>query len=324
MALVDLGEYYEVQLLKDKCDEFLTQNSTKIENVLKVYESLKVYSLENAMTKVMEFVAENTADILKCDEFLSAKKETIYDIAKMKNLTAKQEEVFEAICKWNEHNCPKETVKKNRFLKKQMKDIIPLIDFSSMDFNFLHNFVVRKGFLFPNFDDLADALCEAAAKKQQAKEESLIIVPKRKRVEITDGDGRKAYADICDPLIIAALETMISNETPQVKPQTRYGGIQWNANIGHEPAKTKNLCLFRDPSGYLSLKYYGPHKTNPSKICFHDYEEDYTYSYEEERSICEGCYLRNQEESVEPPIIAPVFIESDRFTPDYRCTMKFL
>uniref|UniRef100_A0A914P748 BACK domain-containing protein n=1 Tax=Panagrolaimus davidi TaxID=227884 RepID=A0A914P748_9BILA len=280
MALVDLGEYYEVQLLKDECDKFLTQNSTKIENVLKVYESLKVYSLENAMKKVMEFVAKNTVNILKSNEFLSAKKETIFDIAKMTNLTAKQEEVFEAICKWNEHNCPEETVEKNDFLKKQMKDIIPLIDFSSMDFNFLHNFVVRKGFLFPNFDGLADALCEAAAKKQQAKEERLNIVPERKRVEIIDGDGRKAYADICDPLIIAALETMISNETPQLTSQTRYGGIQWNANIGQH--------------------------------------------YEEERSICEGCYLRSREESAEPPIIAPVFIESDRFTPDYRCTMKFL
>uniref|UniRef100_A0A914QMY3 BACK domain-containing protein n=1 Tax=Panagrolaimus davidi TaxID=227884 RepID=A0A914QMY3_9BILA len=141
MALVDLGEYYEVQLLKDKCDEFLTQNSTKIENVLKVYESLKVYSLENAMKKVMEFVAKNTVDILKSDEFLSAKKETIFDIAKMKNLTAKQEEVFEAICKWSEHNCPEDIPNKNEFLKNQLTDIIPLIDFSVMDFNFLNNFV---------------------------------------------------------------------------------------------------------------------------------------------------------------------------------------
>uniref|UniRef100_A0AC35FH86 BTB domain-containing protein n=1 Tax=Panagrolaimus sp. PS1159 TaxID=55785 RepID=A0AC35FH86_9BILA len=104
MTLVDLGEYYEVQLLKNKCDEFLTKfitfiltkNSTKIENVLKVYESLKVYSLKNAMKKVMEFVAKNTVDILKSVEFLTVKKETIFDIAKMKNLTAKQEELFEA------------------------------------------------------------------------------------------------------------------------------------------------------------------------------------------------------------------------------------
>uniref|UniRef100_A0A914YX25 BTB domain-containing protein n=1 Tax=Panagrolaimus superbus TaxID=310955 RepID=A0A914YX25_9BILA len=96
MALVNLGEYYEVKLLKDQCDEFLTQNSTKIEKVLKVYESLKLYSLKNAMKKVMEFVAENTVEILKTDEFLTVEKETILDIAKMKNLNAKQEEVFEA------------------------------------------------------------------------------------------------------------------------------------------------------------------------------------------------------------------------------------
>uniref|UniRef100_A0A914PRE0 BTB domain-containing protein n=1 Tax=Panagrolaimus davidi TaxID=227884 RepID=A0A914PRE0_9BILA len=214
MALVDLGEYYEVQLLKNKCDEFLTKNSTKIENVLKVYESLKVYSLENAMKKVMEFVGKNTVEILKSDEFLSAKKETIFDIAKMKNLTAKQEEVFEAICKWNEHNSPEDIPNKNEFLKNQLADIIPLIDFSVMNFNFLNNFVVRKGFLFPSYEDLADALCKAATKKQEEKEERQKIVPKRKRIQITDSRGQKAYADICDPTIITAIETMLESVAP--------------------------------------------------------------------------------------------------------------
>uniref|UniRef100_A0A914Z2N5 BTB domain-containing protein n=1 Tax=Panagrolaimus superbus TaxID=310955 RepID=A0A914Z2N5_9BILA len=97
MALVNLGEFYEVKLLKDQCDEFLTQSSTKIEKVLKVYESLKLYSLKNAMEKVMEFFAQNIVEILKTDEFLNVQKETILDIAKMKNLNAKQEEVFEAV-----------------------------------------------------------------------------------------------------------------------------------------------------------------------------------------------------------------------------------
>uniref|UniRef100_A0A914P4M8 BTB domain-containing protein n=1 Tax=Panagrolaimus davidi TaxID=227884 RepID=A0A914P4M8_9BILA len=97
LALVDLGEYYEVKLLKDQCDEFLTKNSTKIENVLKVYESLKIYSLENAMKKVMEFVAANTLAILKTYEFLEVQKETILDIVKMVNLNATQEEIFEAV-----------------------------------------------------------------------------------------------------------------------------------------------------------------------------------------------------------------------------------
>uniref|UniRef100_A0A914YXZ7 BTB domain-containing protein n=1 Tax=Panagrolaimus superbus TaxID=310955 RepID=A0A914YXZ7_9BILA len=96
MALVDLGEFYDVKLLKDQCDEFLTENSTKFENVLKVYESAKVYLLINTMKKVMEFVAQNTVEILKMAEFLNVQRETIVDIAKMKNLNAKHEEVFEA------------------------------------------------------------------------------------------------------------------------------------------------------------------------------------------------------------------------------------
>uniref|UniRef100_A0AC34FYN8 BTB domain-containing protein n=1 Tax=Panagrolaimus sp. ES5 TaxID=591445 RepID=A0AC34FYN8_9BILA len=318
MALVDLGEYYEVKLLKDQCEEFLTNNSTEIENVLKVYESLKVYSLENAMQIVMEFVAGNTLQILKTEEFLGAQKETILDIVKMKNLTAKQEDLFEGICKWAEHNCPKDTVNRNEFLKDKLADMMPLIDFSIMEFNFLNSFVVRKGFLFPSFDALSDALCEAAGKKQRAKEERLKIVPKRRRIQITNQNGQKAFADICDPTIIAAIEAMTVHN--QVKSVAREY-CQFNAYLGPPTAPSPKFCLVRDSSGYLTLKTYTP--SNPNNTCCLVRNRSGGY-YSNSDFPCNECASNINKGLQNVEIIAPVFSTNNCFTLGNRCTIEFV
>ena len=97
MTLVDLAEFYGITLLKDKCDEVLVTFATHADNVLKVYESLKTYSLDNSMNTVLEYIANNTEKCIKSDQFNKLKKETIMDIIQMEHLTVKEEALFEAV-----------------------------------------------------------------------------------------------------------------------------------------------------------------------------------------------------------------------------------
>ena len=97
MALVDLAESYDVSPLTNKCDIFLTKTKPSAENVLNIYESLKLYSLKNACTIISEFIKTNTSEVLLSAQFLNAKRETIMDIVQMENLSASEEDLFEAV-----------------------------------------------------------------------------------------------------------------------------------------------------------------------------------------------------------------------------------
>ena len=97
MALVDLAESYDVKLLKNKCDIFLTKTQPSSDTVLKIYESLKVYLLKNACTIIIKFIMTNTSEVLQSAQFLNAKRETVLDIVRMENLSISEEDLFEAV-----------------------------------------------------------------------------------------------------------------------------------------------------------------------------------------------------------------------------------
>jgi hypothetical protein len=74
MDLVDMSECYHIKPFKDECDEFITENANQTENVLKLYESLKHYTLKAALAKLLETIASKTSEILKSNDFLEIKK----------------------------------------------------------------------------------------------------------------------------------------------------------------------------------------------------------------------------------------------------------
>ena len=97
MALVDLAESYDVKLLKGKCDRFLMGTEPSLDTVLKIYESLKLYSLEDSLQNYSSFIASHCDELLQSAQFLNAKKETVLDIVQMEQMTVKEEALFEAV-----------------------------------------------------------------------------------------------------------------------------------------------------------------------------------------------------------------------------------
>ena len=97
MALLDLAESYDVQLLKGKCDTFLVNTQPTVDTVFKIYESLKLYSLPKSCQTISQFIMANAYELLESDHFLSVQKETVLDIVKMENLCISEEALFEAV-----------------------------------------------------------------------------------------------------------------------------------------------------------------------------------------------------------------------------------
>lgn len=96
MSLVHLADFYNVDILKKLCDDFLIKSAEK-SDALKVYEALKECSLDNALNSVLEYTANNTEKVVKDDYFKQLSKDTIMDIVKMDCLTVTEEELFQAV-----------------------------------------------------------------------------------------------------------------------------------------------------------------------------------------------------------------------------------
>ena len=97
IALVDLAEYYDVELLKDKCDRFLAGSHLSIDNIIELYESVKPYSLKTTCDKLEKFIQANSKKLIESGEFVRMKKDMLMDIVQMEWLKVSEEDLFEAV-----------------------------------------------------------------------------------------------------------------------------------------------------------------------------------------------------------------------------------
>ena len=104
MTFVDLAESYGIVTLKNECNKFLCGTPPTPGTVFGIYESLKLFSLEEASKKITEFITTNTEMLLKSKHFLEVKKGTILDIVRMQTFATTEEELFKAVCFWNPHH----------------------------------------------------------------------------------------------------------------------------------------------------------------------------------------------------------------------------
>ena len=97
MALVDLGQAYELSSLKTHCDQFLATTEVSADNALKYLEYANRYSLTKCVKKILDFIKTDTDEVLKSDYFVHISKDILIEIAKMEHFTIKEEDFFEAV-----------------------------------------------------------------------------------------------------------------------------------------------------------------------------------------------------------------------------------
>uniref|UniRef100_A0A914R1U0 BTB domain-containing protein n=1 Tax=Panagrolaimus davidi TaxID=227884 RepID=A0A914R1U0_9BILA len=168
LTMVDLSEFYQVKVLQQKCDEYLSHKEYTNENVLTYFETLSKYSLrkfEKAISKSMKYL-----NFVESESFMQVSKKVILKILKFKYRIASEEKLFEKIYEWAQKRAKNkqtestdENIILNDGIKSELTEILPFIRFKKMKLDFLHTFVVKKGFLF-SYDELSEILNVAKGK----------------------------------------------------------------------------------------------------------------------------------------------------------------
>uniref|UniRef100_A0A914P983 BTB domain-containing protein n=1 Tax=Panagrolaimus davidi TaxID=227884 RepID=A0A914P983_9BILA len=159
--LVDMAEFYAVQFLKELCHTFLLKMEYNVERIEEMVEFYEKYSLDSMKGALKVFVRCNLDKIVSRKRILSSGKLFVEFMSLNNQYSQKEKEsVFEAVYKWTENQVlkQKDAEDENINLFEAVKDELSVafphiyaMDKSAMNYNFLMNFIVRKGFfLSPN------------------------------------------------------------------------------------------------------------------------------------------------------------------------------
>uniref|UniRef100_A0AC35FT31 BACK domain-containing protein n=1 Tax=Panagrolaimus sp. PS1159 TaxID=55785 RepID=A0AC35FT31_9BILA len=347
MAIVDLAESYNVQILKEKCDQFLTNAKPTVENVFNICELLKTYSLQNALTNLYEFVAINAATLLmsQSQSFLETKKDIVMDIVKMERLVIKEEDLFKSVYKWAEYQSQKDEKENPSWIKEdplELSDILPHIRFPIMNIEFLHSDVVPLGYLFSSFTELSLILRDADVfqkTKTVAQPVSKYLHTFRKsfNLEFTDNKGNVAHAYLQDLEFIERLNNENRNYS-RCHYDLWLSNAFYNGNgvyISNEcfwqidvPNSVKNDVLFD-----LNLCKIYVIRNNQGKLGLKDFSIKSDEISNPRMARMSQRFLRNFDayapqnpgrDSFEGETIARVFCENENFNAGQGCNLKVI
>ncbi|KAK3100650.1 hypothetical protein FSP39_023079 [Pinctada imbricata] len=138
IPVLHLADKYDVPLLYDRCVKFLN-NNIKIENACLIFASAKRYNSETLKIASLSFICLNK-DCLRSDEFLNLCREDVMDISGNENLSCKEENLLESLCRWAEVRCNETGKETNDANKRQiLGNLLFTVRFPLMDYDFLIN-----------------------------------------------------------------------------------------------------------------------------------------------------------------------------------------
>uniref|UniRef100_A0AC35GSP4 BTB domain-containing protein n=1 Tax=Panagrolaimus sp. PS1159 TaxID=55785 RepID=A0AC35GSP4_9BILA len=162
VVLTDMSEFYGIATLKGFCDEWLSKRKEDI-NEKNVYEFIEIahrYSLKEFLGTLERLYIRNLDVFLGDDLFLNVKKDIIELLLSLFSKN-QEEEFFEAIYKWAEHQAIAKQVSEDgdvvasandnlqEAIKAELTGILSHFDFRKMRLDFFVRFIDEgKGFIF--------------------------------------------------------------------------------------------------------------------------------------------------------------------------------
>uniref|UniRef100_A0A914QWB2 BTB domain-containing protein n=1 Tax=Panagrolaimus davidi TaxID=227884 RepID=A0A914QWB2_9BILA len=164
-TILDMSEFYQIEDLKELCDEYLSKMELNLTNIIQLIETSNKYSLIKIKEPIRTFIFQNFANMAKFEGFLNGDKSIIKEIVSKESYFSKHhEDRFQCICEWSENQAVKkqkesndENFDMNDAIKTEIQELLPYIQFKKMRLTFLMDYVVRRGFLF-TYNQLADFL----------------------------------------------------------------------------------------------------------------------------------------------------------------------
>uniref|UniRef100_A0A914PYU8 BTB domain-containing protein n=1 Tax=Panagrolaimus davidi TaxID=227884 RepID=A0A914PYU8_9BILA len=184
-TILDMSEFYQIEDLKELCDEYLSKMELNLSNIIQLSEISNKYSLIQMKEPIQNFIFPNFKIIVKSDEFLNTEKSVVTEIIAVgQTFAIKYDEMFQAAFEWSENQVIKkqdglsdENFNMNDAIKVEMQEFLPYIKFDQIEYTFFTEYVFERGFIFTS-DEFRDIL------------ES---VKSNVKVKITNKNGQSIY-----------------------------------------------------------------------------------------------------------------------------------
>jgi hypothetical protein len=152
-------------------------------------------------------------------------------------------------------------------IKTEIAEILPFVRFPIMNLEFLHSFVVSKGYIFPSFEELSKILRDATAFAQNGSSAQKCSPYSSKfrgglRIQFFGSQNFKAYADVQDPTVIEAIKKSLKNrgfnQGQEISIQYFHGlQIKGIFNKVDSPVgNTKYYLVYNSSMGGLTIQRY--------------------------------------------------------------------
>eukprot|EP00823_Brevimastigomonas_motovehiculus_P005905 TRINITY_DN459_c0_g1_i1.p1 TRINITY_DN459_c0_g1~~TRINITY_DN459_c0_g1_i1.p1 ORF type:complete len:502 (+),score=130.37 TRINITY_DN459_c0_g1_i1:47-1552(+) len=128
--LLPLAKRFQVEGLRLKCVEFMEED-VNAENCCALFEQGR--KLLNEASFGLKYIEENTAEVAESKGFLSLSKDSILTILKSNNLSIGEVDLFDAVDRWAEAECKRQSLKPTGENKREvLGDAMNYIRFPDM------------------------------------------------------------------------------------------------------------------------------------------------------------------------------------------------
>uniref|UniRef100_A0AC34FQK7 BTB domain-containing protein n=1 Tax=Panagrolaimus sp. ES5 TaxID=591445 RepID=A0AC34FQK7_9BILA len=145
-AMVDMAEFYGVNVFKKACEIYLKNYFLNLTNVFQLLEVANKYCLSSLKVSIIHFISKNLSIILKSQQFHGLEKSVVKFIVQSSHEVPRHEELFEEVYKWAESRATeklKKNLNLNESIKEDLSDILPFIKLRKMEKEFLVQFDVK-------------------------------------------------------------------------------------------------------------------------------------------------------------------------------------
>uniref|UniRef100_A0A914XVA5 BTB domain-containing protein n=1 Tax=Panagrolaimus superbus TaxID=310955 RepID=A0A914XVA5_9BILA len=155
-SLTDMGEFYDLPLLKEYCDKFMSKlkNDVDIDNVYDKVDFALRYSLSDYLNSIKKFIRQNFESLAKSEQFMIFKKPFVQVMMSVER-SFDEEKLLESVYKWAVHQATlkKDAQNSDEFnmavaIKNELYGIISDVKFAEINLEFVLQFVADKELIF--------------------------------------------------------------------------------------------------------------------------------------------------------------------------------
>jgi hypothetical protein len=235
--LIAVAKRYQVEKMQVLCAEFL-EADVSVENACELFQIAP--DMLGDASFVMDFIQENTEDVLESPGFLNLTKNRLIAMLENDQLAVDEVGLFQACLKWAKAEAKrKDKSDKPEDLQKVLEDVLPLIRFPCMEVSEIAGVVSTTGLL--SQDHLLQLFQYVSISDEKERERFTIAFPTKPR----EGGFMNKESKLLDKKYKKDTLRLFGEKTKKLELKLLYRGTRdgFDANTFHNRCDNKGATL---------------------------------------------------------------------------------